>query len=80
MSPTPRRRAAGRAAQIALAEIAVCLAVWCCMILQMSMVFDFLGGGYDQMISDVDAIVIVIYIYVCMCNSMYSNVVECEVR
>ena len=32
------------------------------------------------MISDVDAIVIVIYMCVCMCNSMYSNVVECEVR
>ena len=48
------------------------------------MVFDFFGGGYDQMISDVDAIVIVIYMCVCscvcMCNSMYSNVVECEVR
>ena len=42
------------------------------MILQMSMVFDF-GGGYDQMISDVDAIVIVIYIYICVC------VIQCTV-
>ena len=64
MSPTPRRRAAGRAAQIALAEIAVCLAVWCCMILQMSMVFDFGGGIWSDDIRcrcNCDC-----YIYICV--------------